>query len=228
MIRGRVDSSTTDLKFLNWGRHQGTNDYRDIHSVILAGTMFYPEAQYEFMARACANIPIEDEVPQDLIDRVKAGEHADHILQALCRSSVRKGDGATCGHCNAYIIASKASGIKQQLPTIFPGCIVKAWKPVGKKKLKGKVAGALAYVEMFFTGHPNAPLLLTELQEALRIPNKANFNRTIRKHPDFISGLERLEVAEVALGGSKHLNAFVPWDYKFDPDFDDIPERAAI
>jgi hypothetical protein len=81
---------------------------------------------------------------------------------------------------------------------------------------------------MFFTDNPDASLPLNNLKKALAITNKSNFNRTIRKHPGFISGLEKLEVAEVPLSGSKHPNAFVPWDYKFDPEFDDVPNWAPI
>ena len=57
------------------------------------------------------------------------GEHANDILQALCRGAVRKSAGDTCPVCHAYIIASVRSGIPQALPLIFPDCRVNQWMP---------------------------------------------------------------------------------------------------
>jgi len=206
MIKGLLNTDPQRVSFLNWGQHQGTNEYRHIPNVILAGTMFYTEADYEMMVRGCGGIPNDQEFPEHLIHQMKNGEHMHHILQALCRSSVRQGVGASCGRCDAYIIASKGSGIRDLLPTTFPGCRIKAWEQI-KKKLSGKVGEAVGYVEAFFEAAPNGFFLLCELKDKLGITDTSNFNKTIRKHGSFKAALERLGLEEVVWGTGRIKNA---------------------
>jgi hypothetical protein len=196
MIKGLLNTDASLISFLNWGQHQGTNDYRHIPNVILAGTMFYTDADYEMMVRGCGGIPNDQELPEHLIPQMKDGEHMHHILQALCRSSVRNGAGASCGPCDAYIIASKGSGIRNLLPTTFPGCRIKTWEQT-KKKLSGKVGQAVGYVEAYFETAPNGFFFLSELKAKLGIKNASNFRNSIRKHESFKAALERLGVEEV-------------------------------
>lgn len=134
------------------------------------------------------------------------GEHCDLVLQALCRGQARGNDGTCCKPCNAYIIASKGSGIRASLPKIFPGCRVVDWQPQHKPP-RGKVAEAIAYLEKRLSHCPEATITFAELMRKLEIPDKSNFNRTIRKHPDFNLALERLEMVEVKVEGAKIPNA---------------------
>jgi hypothetical protein len=46
-----------------------------------------------------------------------------------------------------------------------------------------------------------------ELMQALGITDKANFNRTIRKHHAFRQALERMGLVEVAINGASLPNA---------------------
>ncbi|SNT43253.1 hypothetical protein SAMN05421757_1301, partial [Tropicimonas sediminicola] len=78
------------ISFVNWGAHQGTNDYAHIPNVILAGTTFYEEHHYLGLAHLCAAIPTDIDPMPVLVDGVKAGEHSHHILQGLCRGSARR------------------------------------------------------------------------------------------------------------------------------------------
>lgn len=205
-LRERLPKGCSNLSFLPWGQHQGTNNYADITNVILAGTTFYPESEYEGLSYLSADQLMTGEVPKRLVDDVRLGEHCHHILQALCRASVRGSDGPSCKTCNAYIIASKGSGIRKSLPDIFPGCRVKDWKPK-HKRLRGKVLKAVAYLERAHRDHRSKVILFSDLMEYLAIPNKSNFNKTIRKHPDFKDALDRLGMQEVSTDGSCHLNA---------------------
>ena len=142
----------------------------------------------------------------DLLKDIQLGEHGHGIVQALCRASVRGSDGERCKPCEAYIIASKGSGIRGALREWFPGCQVKPWKP-HHKPLKGQVQKAVAHIARRLSVDPGAVISFGELMGALGITNKSNFNRTIRQHDDFQAAIQRLGLEEVAIDGSGHKNA---------------------
>jgi hypothetical protein len=48
---------TGRIQFINWGRHDATNDYADIPNIILAGTLFYRPSYYEALARLSTKPP---------------------------------------------------------------------------------------------------------------------------------------------------------------------------
>ncbi|UWQ90484.1 hypothetical protein K3727_17195 [Rhodobacteraceae bacterium M382] len=205
-IRGLLSSNPDRARFLNWGKHQGTNEYRHIQNVILAGMNNHPETDYEVKARYYCGIANDSEFSKTLVEEMAAGEHMHHILQALCRSAVRLGSGSECGPCNAYIIAPKRSGIRKLLPKVFPGCEIRAWKP-SKSKPKGKVQEALTYIERFFDGYPEGTLPFTKLRSTLGY-DASNFRRRIRNHETFKAGLADMGVAEVTTGKTECRNAF--------------------
>lgn len=129
------------LHFTTWGRHKATNRYSHITNVILAGTLFLRQSQYEARKRLSAALTPDDHVSSQELALFQLGEQADDILQALCRAAVRLSDGDTCPPCDAYIIASGRSGIETALPVIFPDCVVEPWQPV-HVSLAGKAATA--------------------------------------------------------------------------------------
>lgn len=206
-IRGLLGTNPDRISFLNWGKHQGTNEFRHIQNVILAGINNYSETDYEMMARYYSGIRNHQTVPKSLVAEIEAGELMHHILQALCRSAVRQGSGSECGPCNAYIIASKRSRVRDLLPEVFPSCSVSTWEPT-RKKPKGKVQEALTYVEMHFTDYPDEVLRFIDLQSELEIKSSSNFRRTIRDHDSFKAGLEVLGIEETTVGHFRHRNAF--------------------
>lgn len=75
-----------------------------------------PESQYLGLAYASSGIPLENDLPASMVNDTQLGEHGHLVLQALCRASVRGSDGSQCKPCNAYIVASKSSGIRAALP----------------------------------------------------------------------------------------------------------------
>lgn len=214
-IRGLLGTNPDRISFLNWGKHQGTNDYRHIQNVILAGINNYSVTDYEMMARYCCGIRNHQKVAKSLVQEIETGEHQHHILQALCRSAVRHGRGFECGPCNAYIIAPGRSGIPDILPMIFPDCTVNTWRPVMIKP-KGKVQQALTYIEMHFDDYPDEVLRFTELRAELSY-DASNFRDRIRKHDSFKAGLEALGVEEITLGNYRHRNALAKKPQSFGP-----------
>lgn len=206
LICSYLQTDPSRVQFLHWGVHQATNEFKDIQNVVLAGTLFLPESQYEGLSYAATGRPIEDHLPRDLIADVRLGEYGHAVLQALCRASVRGSDGSRCPPCNAYIIASPKSGIRKALPEWFPGCRVKTWKPA-HKKLSGKVGDAVDYIQRRLQEDPAAPIFFSELMEAVGIADRSNFNRTIRKQADFKAAVEALGLVEVKIGKCRGNNA---------------------
>lgn len=205
-IKRWMKTDLSRIHFIHWGTHQATNDYKDIANLVLAGTLFMPESKYLGLAHASSGIPTDEELPPGLVADIRLGEHGHAILQALCRASVRGSQGERCKPCEAYIIASKGSGIRPALRDWFPGCQVKTWKP-RHKPLKGQVKEAVAYIERRVSIDPGAVISFGELMGALGIADKSNFNKTIRKHNGFQTAIQRLGLEEVATDGGKHKNA---------------------
>lgn len=176
------------IHFLNWGAHDATNAYASVPNVILAGTLFYRPSYYEALGRLSARCPSSDgRFPESTFNEVVRGEHRHLILQALCRGAVRKCNGASCPLVHAYIIASPRSGIEKDLSSIFPGARVVRWKPV-KFDMKGKAGKAVKFVlETIEGGVSFVPF--TAVKEHTDTRDRANFNRTIRRHEHFQEAL---------------------------------------
>ncbi len=125
----------------------------------------------------------------------EVGEHAHLILQALCRGSVRKSDGDQCHPAEAWIIASVRSGIPAAIPTIFPGCKVKRWRPV-RRTLTGPAVSASGYVEEWARrAKPGDVLPFRTIQRDLGI-DKDTFKDTVRRAVPFSEELAELGVEE--------------------------------
>lgn len=214
-IRGLLSTNPDRVSFLNWGRHQGTNEFRHVQNVILAGVNNYSELDYEVMARCHSRIRNDEKITKASIQAMEAGEHMHHILQALCRSAVRQGSASECGPCNAYIIAPKQSGIRDLIPVVFPGCTVNTWEPA-KVKATGKVQQALTFAERHFEDHPDGILRFTYLRAELGY-DASNFRDRIRNHSVFKAGLEALDLEETTVGNYRYRNALAKKPQSFGP-----------
>lgn len=70
------------------------------------------------------------------------------------------------------------------------------------------MADAVEYLKCRLQADPQCVISFSDVMKVTKIANKANFNRTIRKHPDFTEARDRLGLVEVAVEGSTYLNAF--------------------
>lgn len=136
------------------------------------------------------------------VQEILIGEHGHLILQALCRGRVRRCDQSRCPPTNAYLIASKRSGIAEQLPKIFPGARVEPWRPV-RKALTGKVAEAITYIQGRLEADPHGLITFQEVATATRWKNPRDFKKSVRRHPDFIFALDELGIEEFVRPGTK-------------------------
>ena len=185
-----------NVTFIQWGSHSATNEYADVPNIILAGTLFYRGSYYEALKRLAAGRHSgEGAVDDHEMRETEVGEHAHLILQALCRGSVRKSDGDQCHPAEAWIIASVRSGIPAAIPTIFPGCKVKRWRPV-RRTLTGPAVSASGYVEEWARrAKPGDVLPFRTIQRDLGI-DKDTFKDTVRRAVPFSEELAELGVEE--------------------------------
>ena len=183
-----------------------TNAYVDRPNVILAGTLFYSTAQYEALKRSVAGQRASDAcMSAEVLARVKVGETMHHLLQALCRASVRRCVGDGCPPTNAYVIGNSHHDFQGALAKAFPGATVRPWRPEGLK-LTGYVAKAIACLsEMAKVVQAGTKVRFKEVAQEIGMKPE-NFNKDVREHPVFIEALERIGIVEV--GGAYRRTSF--------------------
>ena len=191
-------SQFANVRFLNWGRHDATNEFANVPNVILAGTLFYRPSQYEALGRLAAGCPSAvGPYEDDAIKRIMVGEHCHQILQAASRGAVRRSVGDGCPEARVYIIAATGNGIREALPTIFPKASVVPWHPV-HKKLSGKVAEAVQFIQDRLVAEPGSVVPFAEVQRALGWRDSTDFRKRVRKHNAFRQRLAELYIGETA------------------------------
>jgi len=205
-IRQHLQGAKVDVEFITWGNHMATNAFVDRPNVILAGTLFYSIPQYEGVKRtAAARRAPDGPVSAEEIAEVRLGEFKHHVLQALCRGSVRRCIGASCAPCTAYIIADSRHGFLEALADVFLGATVQQWREEGWI-LSGCVGRAVAYLRAWAeTAAAGATVRFTEVAKAIGM-SPENFKKDVRSHDDFQEALATYGIVEV--GGSQRKNAF--------------------
>ncbi|MCG5241972.1 hypothetical protein ACIU1J_10425 [Azospirillum doebereinerae] len=206
LIRQHLQGADVDVGFLTWGNHMATNAYVDRPNVILAGTLFYGTAQYEALKRSVADQRAIDAcVSAEALVHVKAGETMHHLLQALCRASVRRCVGDGCPPTNAYIIGANRHDFQGALAEVFPGARVRPWRPEGLM-LTGYVSKAIAYLsEIAKIVQAGTKVRFKQVAQAIGMKPE-NFNKDVREHPAFSEALYELGIVEA--GGASRKTSF--------------------
>ncbi|WP_137141302.1 hypothetical protein [Azospirillum brasilense] len=207
LVRQHLQGADVDIAFLTWGNHMATNAHVDRPNVILAGTLFYSIAQYEALKRAAAEIRAPDgQITEEAIVRVRRGEFLHHILQALCRASVRRCVDGGCAPCNAYIIAESRHGVQKALAEAFPGVKARSWREEGWG-LTGLVSKAVEYLTNWAkTASAGATIKFKDVARAIGM-KPDSFNKDVRNHPDFREFI--LETHIIEGGGRIRKTSFV-------------------
>lgn len=143
------DLRPANVRYLHWGKHLATNEFRDFPNIVLVGQWTYPQSAYLALALAASGQPID---PANLPDTfaVRAGEMRHHLLQGLCRASVRKASGGVAGACSAYIVNNMGDA-ERVIAEVFPGCHVSPWKDTNLPP-DGLLARAMEYLQECFDG----------------------------------------------------------------------------
>jgi hypothetical protein len=187
------------INFLTYGRHTATNEFSEIPNIIIASTFYYRVAHYEAIARASATKPTSEGAMTDAeIDRIKKGEAAHNLLQAVCRGKVRKAVGDGCPESEVWLIAHPTTGIPELLPKIFPHCTVRQWN-TKTINLTGIRQQAYDYIlNRLEHGAKQIPTL--EVKKHLGIKDNKNFKRAIVKDTALRQKLSQVQVIVEKIG----------------------------
>lgn len=195
-MRRQLGAEASNVAFLTWGQHSATNDHADKDRVILAGTLFLRPSDYEALARASVlKDPDERVFSMDELQDLTLGEHGHLVLQALCRAAVRKAHSGAAAACEAYLVATKRSGIEELLPDLFPGCRVEQWKPTGPKLTGHAKAVFDLLLEWAKDAPEGAEIKFARVYGTLGI-NADVFRKQVRGNKDLQEALAALGVYE--------------------------------
>ncbi|MBB3175615.1 hypothetical protein FHR90_003477 [Endobacter medicaginis] len=197
--KGLPADTQQQVSTLTWGQHMATNLYADFPNVILAGTLFMAPSFYTALTHMAQDFDVADgQVSREDVEATMRGEHANLVLQALCRGRVRKSDGDRCQPMTAYVIASPRSGIPADLPTVFPGCKVEMWSPFGSK-LTGRALKAFQFVEDRLQAGADA-ILYREIANSVEMVPK-DFPKFIAKTSAWLSAMDDIGMTEGVIQG---------------------------
>jgi hypothetical protein len=218
-VRSLLPSVGPNVSFLNWGAHDATNQFGHIPNVILAGTLFYRNSHYEALGRLALGLPgAQGTLSEEVLLHIAAGEQAHLILQALCRSGVRRCVEGGCPKTEAYVIGSRRWGLGAVIEATFPGAHLVPWEPV-LRALDGKVGQALVFLYRRLNEAGVESVTVREVMAVIGWTDAKNFRRNIRRHKDFISALDQLGIWEISGPGPVKFvrNRFKtvrdPWDF---------------
>lgn len=81
------------------------------------------------------------------------------------------------GDLIAYIIASSATGIPIELPTIFPGAHITPWEPF-ERTLRGRAGETLRYVEERLRGDPTCAVPGSDGPDRLELHQRPSYGKS--------------------------------------------------
>jgi hypothetical protein len=133
-LAGMIDDPSM-VAVTTWGRHVGTNAYRDFENVVIVGPLHYGDRAYDALAVAATGNAVgivDDEQRKKQVD----SEFMHNVYQAVCRCQIRVRKGGECGVANAYFIMPDSDHRRELIRRAFPGCKIERWKPATKIKMK--------------------------------------------------------------------------------------------
>jgi len=185
LVEHRADER---LHPLTWGQHHGTNRFAGIRNIMIVGQLTYGEAAYRSKASAAVGGGAVNLSAGDLVE-LEGGEFSHHLLQALCRASVRSGQGGVAGACRAYVVANPLIATPERLHVIFPGSRLGEWRPALTTGARGHAGGLIAYLAGRFAAQPDSVVPKSDARKALGLSTPA-FAKLLH-HPavaDFMAG----------------------------------------
>lgn len=176
-----------NIRFLSWGRHHGTNEFRDCKNILIIGSYLYSSEGYHALELAASGLSAS--AFSGPSKQFAADELASNILQAVMRSNARRGTEGIAGDCQLYWFASKAPDPFTAIRKALPNCDVKEWNALDRP-LAGLARNVLGYIENHFSVSGAPSLTKSEVQTAVGIKHLSGLSRIINK-PLFIDHLGR-------------------------------------
>jgi len=171
----KITGTHARMQFLNWGRHQGSNAYRDVRNVIVLGWWRKPPENYEAAYMAASGLPLEV-VDSEVLSKMRISGHMEDLLQAIGRSNIRERDAE--GDINVYLVANMEDGLLAAINETFPGCTIEAWKTVDRPLTKQQQRVAEFLTMIFAQGVTQIEKIV--VRQHLGISTPAGLNQVIR------------------------------------------------
>jgi hypothetical protein len=180
---------------LSWGRHDATNAFKLFDRMISIGSQYDPDAVVEVRARGSRRLPLPEPLKKERLREIRIGELKHHELQSGNRFSPRVSDGHRCGRGTLWKIASSVSGIDETfLKAVYPGCIVRSWKPAPREIKSKRVLQALEILREHFK-RTTDPLPFVDVYTRMGLTKK-DFRANVRMHEGFREELRKMGVQE--------------------------------
>jgi len=214
-IRGALTTDSGRVHFLTWGEHHGTNEFRSVPNVVLAGVLYYPPSAYEALGRLSRGLaPDAGDYSATARARIADGEVRHHVLQAANRGTMRQADGDQCHPCNLYVMAQLTGGAAKLLGEVFPQCHVQRWRVGLDVELSGKVREAFAFIKAQLDNGVEL-VKIGDVAKAVGVA-AANFAKDVRRHNAFVDALAEIGVTEYGKGQRKtHFRRLTASDFGF-------------
>jgi hypothetical protein len=186
-VRLRLHGIDTRAKFITYGLHRSTSDFRDYDRVVLAGTLFYDEPVV--VAQAMAATGKDDSYPTTaVLSTLHTGVLLENILQGVGRSAVRNGNGRSSGSAQVYVIVHEWHKLKENLQYLLPGCLCQEWLPrsAPKRALRpAKRRRAADFVAAHFSGNPGVFLPIETVMAHVEIQKPDTFRKMVSGRREF-------------------------------------------
>lgn len=179
-LRETVDEDTP-FEYLWWGRHHGTNEFKDFKNIVVIGSNFYADLDYKSLTLAASGKPV-DEADLEALPNLKGSEFQHNVLQAVMRGHARNSRNGVAGECNVYIVASKAPGPAELIEKTFPGCKLEKWGPTDDG-LSGHGKTLVSFLTSYFADTSKQSVKKKDVRERLGIATAQHFGTLLKQIP---------------------------------------------
>ncbi|MET3725090.1 hypothetical protein [Sphingomonas trueperi] len=169
------------FEYLWWGRHHGTNDYKDVKNIVVIGSGFYADVTYKALALAASGKPVGD-CDVGALPNLKGSEFQHNILQAVMRGNARNSRDGVAGECDVYIVASRVPEPAALIEEAFPGCVLERWGPP-EEGLSQHGKALMFVLQQHLANHDANSMSKKALREAVGIGNKQQFGAILKQIP---------------------------------------------
>ncbi len=164
------------LKFLNWGRHHGTNEYRNVKRIMIIGSYSYGSAGYK--ATEMAACGLDGCATTKYSKNFQDNEFQHNMLQAILRGNARNGSSTAAGECDVYLIASPKTDIVSLVTATLPGCRVERWNALHAKP-RGLGQSLINVLEKIFSNPTISDVPKGRVREEAGISSRSNLKRLL-------------------------------------------------
>jgi len=169
----------SNVSFLNWGRHHGTNEFRGCKNILIIGSYLYGPEGYHALELAASGLPVGSHGPSR---EFAADELCHNLLQAIMRGNARSGISGIsgiAGECDVYVFVSNKYDPVDCIKAALPNCKVHDWNALNRS-LRGSAKKAFDYIDSYFSSTSAKSLTKADVRSHIGIEKASSFARIIR------------------------------------------------